>query len=638
MGSAFYGLSIATTGLFASQKALDVTSHNISNVNTPGYSRQIVNQRAEDPSSTADGTGMLGNGVRALGSKRIRDEYLDYKYWSESVANGEWEVKDISLADIQAVFNEPSDSGVTTVLNDFFNAIQQLSKDPGSSAARAMVKEKGISVAKIFNTTANELEKIQSDLNDSVKDKVSQVNSISEQIRALNVQIYNFELEGQVANDLRDTRTYLTDQLSKLVKINAQEVVVGKLSNGDADKRYQIVVNGKFLVDNFKRYGISCRQTTPKNNPEDINGINNIYWDDGTPFRAGGGEIQGYLDVRDGSGQSSQIEKLKLSGNVTAGGNLTVTVTAKGLTGSPKVINVPVLAGDTPDVVGGKVRAALAADVDVANMFYINGGDQYISLKTKASSPNDTTMNVSVAGNGTGVANIANSTDFQPGTINSFKGVPFYQRQLNRFVQTFTKVFNEGIADYNGDGDIGVGENKIGHADGFGLTGITGIRFFTIDSQLSATFAAGAVTPNDINELYNGMTAKNISLSEDIQLDVSNIFTSTVAGQVGNGEVLQSLINFRHDPKIFNEGTPEDYMRALITNLGIDAQQAQRFSTNQSTILKQINNRRSSNSGVSLDEEMSNMLKFQHAYNASAKLISTLQEVYNVLVNGLGKF
>jgi len=557
MRASFFGLNISMTGLYASQRALDITNHNISNVNTPGYSRQTVNQKADTPIAMSDGTGMVGNGARVLGSERVRDEYLDFKYWSENVSYGEWDIKETMLSDVEAVFNEPSDSGFNTVLNDYFSAIHELSKDPSSVATRALVKEKGITLTNYFNSTATHLEKIQSDLNYSVKSKVDEINSISEQVRALNEQIYKYELQGDTASDLRDQRTVLIDKLSKLAKINAQEVTVGKLANGKDDVRFQIVVNGKFLVDNFSSYKIKYNQSDTKNNPEDIPGIYNLSWDDGTPFEPGGGELKGYIDVRDGAGDAK----------------------------------------------------------------------------------------------------------------NEFKGVPYYQRKMNEFVRTFAKAFNEGFIDYDGDGavdtedtdgdgvlDVGedangdgvldIGENKTGHADGYGLNSATGdalpgIRFFTMNDISAADFVASAADPtdpNDIDDLYNNMTAKNFTLSKDIQDSVDNIFTSTTAGEKGNGEVLLSIIEFRHDSKVFNEGTPEDFMRSLISNLGIDSQQSGRMSLNQETIVKQIDNRRTSNSGVSLDEEMANMVKYQHAYNAAARMITTLSSIYDTLINRMGRF
>ncbi|MGE5472840.1 MAG: flagellar hook-associated protein FlgK [Ignavibacteriales bacterium] len=554
MGSSFFGLNVAMTGLYTSQRALDITNHNITNTNTPGYSRQVISQKAETPTATSDGTGMMGNGTQITGTERIRDSYLDFKYWSENVSLGEWTTKETMLSDIEAVFNEPSDSGFNTVLNEFYSAIEELEKDPSSLATRALVREKGITLTNYFNSTAASLEKIQSDINYSIKSKVDEINSISTQICALNEQIYKYELQGDTAGDLRDERGVLVDKLSKLANISAQEVVIGKHENGADNVSFQIIIDGKYLVNNLKSYKITYSQDDVKNNPEDIPGLYNLYWEDGTEFDPGGGELKGYLDVRDGAGD----------------------------------------------------------------------------------------------------------------TNNSFKGVPYYLRQMNQFVRTFARSFNEGYADYNSNGSIetedldgdgvldagedtdtdgvlDIGENKIGFADGYGLDNIAGdlrpgTRFFTINEQDSATFVGAATLPNAISALYNNMTAGNFSLSQDVIDDLANILTTTTAGEISNSDVLLSITDFRHDASLFDEGTPEDFMSSIISNLGIDTQEAGRVGSNQATIVKQIDNRRSSNSGVSLDEEMSNMVKFQHAYNASAKMITTLSEIYDMLINRMGSF
>ena len=98
---------------------MDVINHNISNVNTPGYSKQVTNQVASRPIPLLNGTGMLGTGSEVISIERVRDEYLDFKYWSESTSYGEWQAKKTVLSDIEAMLNEPSDSGFNVILMIF---------------------------------------------------------------------------------------------------------------------------------------------------------------------------------------------------------------------------------------------------------------------------------------------------------------------------------------------------------------------------------------------------------------------------------------------------------------------------------------------------------------------------------------
>lgn len=540
MREGFFGLNVAVRGLYTAQRGLDIVNHNLNNVNTPGYSRQQAVQVASKPMALYDGTGMIGTGSDVIGVTRIRDEYLDFKYWSENTTQGEWDAKKELLSELEATFNEPSDSGFTTIANDFYSSLQELAKDPSSQAVRTLVREKGVTMAKYFNSTAAHFEKAQSDANYTIKTKVEEVNSIGKQIQQLNRQIYVSELDGNTANDLRDQRTVLVDKLSKIVNVDASEVVVGKLPDGRDDKHFVITISGKAFVDHFNLSQLDIVQRTNKLNPEDVDNLYDVQWADGNSLNIKSGELRGYLDVRDGN---------------------------DGHNGSPV-----------------------------------------------------------------------------------YKGIPFYMKKLNEFAQTFAMSFNEGYTNVRRDSDGNVITGGIvdgtGHADGYRLDSAqgdppSGIRFFTMlgvdGSPVSSTnFIGTASTVSQIVGQYSKITAKNIAVGSDIMSDSKSISTADAGGQVGNINILNKLLAMRHDPGMFAEGAPEDFMKSLITTLGIDSQQAVSISDNQDSIVKQITNRRTSVSGVSIDEEMANLVKFQHAYNASAKMITTMSEVYDTLINKLG--
>lgn len=563
MRTSFFGLNVALSGLDTAQRGLDTVNHNINNVNTPGYSRQVNDQSAVPAMALLDGTGMVGTGSQVTAVNRIRDEYMDFKFWSESISAGEWDVKKSQLSDIEATFNEPSDSGFSKVLDDYFNAMQDLSKDPSSSAARKLVIGDGVSLAQYFNNVGDHFEKLQSDLNDTVKIKVDEINSIGTQIQQLNKQIYSYEVDGNTANDLRDARGALVDKLSKLVNIQANEVVTGKLPNGKDDKHFEITISGKAFVDHFNLSKLAVVQRDTKLNNEDVPNLYDVAWADGNTLEVKGGELKGYLDVRDG-----------------------------------------------------------------------NEG-------------------------------VTEGTQQSP----AYKGIPFYIRKLNDFVRKFALQINEGITETdNANGTKTYSKDNLGHADGFGIASKageaspTGIRFFTIDSWSSKTssitelesgeFINSSVTtdPNtglpltgqaltdSIAAKYQTMTAKNFCVGGDlIHLDQGQNFVAVSAtGQPEDAGNLTNIINMRHNSHLFAEGTPEDYMKSLVATLGIDSQEAVRISKTQQNIVSQIDNRRTSNSGVSLDEEMSNLVKFQHAYSAAAKMVSTMQQIYETLINKVG--
>jgi flagellar hook-associated protein 1 FlgK len=548
MRQSFFGFNIALSGLYTAQKNLDIVGHNITNASTPGYSRQQAVQNAARPISVMDGTGMVGTGSEIKSVERVRDEYLDFKFWSENIANGEWSKKAELLSEIEDTFNEPSNSGFVTIMNDFFNAYQELAKDPSSPSVRALVGEKGFTLSNYFNNTATHFEKLQEDINDMVRINVDQINSFASQIQQLNKQIYNFEIQGQSANDLRDSRTLLVDQLSKLINIQATEVSYGKLPNGTDDIHFQITVGGKTLVDHFDMSKLKVEQRQNKLNIEDTENLYDVKWEDGNTLNLTGGELKGLLDVRDGK-------------------------------------------------------------------------DGAVGTDNKTQSP-------------------------------IYKGVPYYQMKLNEFVRTFAMAFNEGyMMDDNGNLT-----DSLGHANGFGYdadiagpgTSPTGIRFFTMFGEgnkaiSSGGFIQGVATPivegtvnNELVQRYQNITAKNFTVSSDIRDNIDNIATSDVAGENGNINVLNRIMGIRSNQGLFYEGAPEDFMKSLVASLGIDSQQATRFRDSQETIIAQVDNRRMSVSGVELNEEMTNMVKFQQAYNAAARMITTMAEVYDTLINRLG--
>lgn len=524
MRQSFFGFNVAVRGLYTSQRNLDIINNNINNVNTPGYSRQQAVQTASRPLPMLNGTGMVGTGSEVTAVNRVRDEYLDYKYWSENVSYGEWEVKKALLSELEVTFNEPSNSGFSTILDEFFGSLQELSKDPTSESVRTLVKERGVTLAKYFNSMANHFEQLQVDVNDRIEVTVDNINSLGTQIQQLNKQIYRSELDGNTANSLRDQRALLIDKLSKLVNIDASEVVVGKLPNGKVDSRMSITISGKPFIDHINISKLAITQRGTKLNDEDVPSLYEVGWADGNKLEVKGGTLKGYLDVRDGN---------------------------DGENGSP-----------------------------------------------------------------------------------AFSGIPSYIKKLDKFVKTFAKAFNEGHIDYNNDGTIGAGEDGAGHVDGYGVgVGATdGIRFFTMLGVGNQSLSS-----DDFNMVdYNDLKAKNFAVSSDILNNINNIATSGVDGEVGNTVNLKELIELRTNTEMFVEGAPEDYMKAIVTTLGVNSQQAVRFAANKTVIIEQIENSRLSESGVSLDEEMSNMVKQQQAYSAAAQMINAMAEVYDILINRVG--
>lgn len=216
MRTTFGSLNIANSGLFASRRALDVTSHNIANTNTEGYSRQVLMQKASMP-LWGDPKGIIGTGVDTYNILRIRNEYLDKKYWNQNKALGEWNIKQENLEAMESIFNEPSDTGIRQVIDEYFIALDELSKKSGDTTRRVAVVERAKTLTLSINRNGHEIIGAIRDTNSAVKSKVDEINSLAGQIAVLNRQIFNMELGDSQANDLRDQRTVLLDKLSRAI-------------------------------------------------------------------------------------------------------------------------------------------------------------------------------------------------------------------------------------------------------------------------------------------------------------------------------------------------------------------------------------------------------------------------------------
>ncbi|MDF2546586.1 MAG: flgK [Anaerosolibacter sp.] len=528
MRSTFFGFNIARSGLFASQRALDITGHNISNANTPGYTRQRLNVTSSNPMTLPGGQGMIGTGVDTHSIQQMRDQFLDFKYRQENTTSGQWDTRAGSLQQIEAILNEPSDSGIRQVMDEFYTALQELSKGNNADnlTVRAQVRQRGIALSNTLNHMYTQLKDMQKNMDFEVKTTVDQINGYAEQIANLNKQIFQFELDGSHANDLRDQRNLLVDQLSELVDIEVQESTDGK---------FKIAINGIGLVSHFNHEKLVTVKRTTEKNYVDNKDLLDVKWENGSSFSCRSGKLKGILDMRD-------------------------------------------------------------------NM---NGNE---------------------------------------------KGIPYYMDQLNKFTTVFAARFNQQ------------------HRLGYGLSGADdGIDFFNYPNGAlnDVTAAVNALGTSDEEKIAkfeaanSGMTvfkvgtswyetsiinADQINISTAIESNLNNIAAALsnsggappLSGLPGDGSNALALLDMRHDVGMFTWGSPDDYFKSLISNLGVDAQEAIRMTDNQQVLLNQINNSRQSISGVSLDEEMANMVKFQHSYNASARMITTIDEMLDKIINGMG--
>ncbi len=308
MRTTFGSLNIVNTGLFASRRALDVVSHNIANTNTEGYSRQVLMQKASMP-IWGDPKGIVGTGVDTYNILRIRNEYLDMKFWSQNKTAGEWSIKQEQLEAIESIFNEPSDTGIRQVLDEYFIALDELSKSTGDSTKRVAVVERANILAVSINRNGHEIVNAIRDANSAVKSKVEEINSLGTQISILNRQIYNMELGDTKANDLRDQRTVLMDKLSRIIDIEV------KTSKDSYDNEIlSIKLGGITFIEHTDLQELDYVDVdVPGITDLGAGKMSQIVWKgmESQKVLIRGGELKGLLEVRDGDGQGLNYRGLR---------------------------------------------------------------------------------------------------------------------------------------------------------------------------------------------------------------------------------------------------------------------------------------------------------------------------------------
>ncbi|HLR65660.1 flagellar hook-associated protein FlgK [Virgibacillus alimentarius] len=222
--STFHGLEMAKQALSTQRSALYTTGHNISNVNTEGYSRQRVHFETARPYPSASRNrpqiaGQMGNGVEAGSIERIRNQFLDYQYRTENSKAGYWVEMSDAISRMERLMHEQSKNGLGSTMNQFRDSLQELSAHPTNSGARSVVVQRGLAVAETFNYLSESLNANRSDLQNKIGITVKGANSLLGQVNEINEQIKHLESSGYLANDLYDHRDRLLDGLSEIVNI-----------------------------------------------------------------------------------------------------------------------------------------------------------------------------------------------------------------------------------------------------------------------------------------------------------------------------------------------------------------------------------------------------------------------------------
>ncbi|EJP6470973.1 flagellar hook-associated protein FlgK [Clostridium botulinum] len=607
MSGLFGTLNIGKSGMFAQQGAINTTSHNIANATTEGYSRQRVELQTTRPyckpsmNSTA-GPGQVGTGVQIVAINRVRDSFLDYQTRVELGVQGQFVSRDKFLSQIENILNEPTDVGISKLFNKFFDAWQDLSTAADTSNARSVVMQQASALADELNHTFNELSKLKENTQMEIKQTVFEVNSILNQLNQLNQEIIQVKVAGQQPNDLMDRRDLLLDKLSAKfgIEIDKENFEGINLSTSNHAKDYQ---DGTPFGGAPPIVGGKDANLVQRINPEDvyrfsyIKDIKPAKWEEGTKEV----EIAYYV------GGDTKSEENKRT--------LTISVASE---------------EDFKRLDEGRVlwtdKDGKPVIVDKDNNGHVWDGKEAISLSKSS-----------------GLKLFEPPSGELRGQMSVQQDIDKYQDQLNKLAKALAFAVN--------------------------ATHSQSIKFKDEDNGNALNFFINGKTPLD----EAGITAENIAINPEIKKNPMKIVTG-VTGVSGEGDGKRALAiaqlrnmfmsiqdikdvttreefldgffekneeygfdkEFLYTLQKDTKGmTMDNYFNDIIGGLGVDEGEAQRMVKNQATLLAGFQQSRDSVSGVSLDEEFANLIQFNHCYQANAKIISTVDQLLDVVINGL---
>lgn len=680
MAVGFGALSVSRSGMNVSERALDTISHNVANMDTDGFSRQRVDLQ-NNPYITGAKGGQLGLGANVQGTTQIRDTFLDSIYREELSDYEYWEQKNKTFSDVERIIAEPMEDGLQVVKNNFRESWQELSKDPKSLSARAIVVQKGEELANHLNYLGEEFDSMQKDLNVRVINMVDEINDITKQIASLNGKILDAELGGQKANDYRDKRNLLVDKLSSCVDIKTVEDSTGQLD---------INVGGYTLVSKTTSYDLEAVNTDESGF---FNDIKIEYASDNIQIK--GGKLKGLLESRGrvlGSETSIEngfpnskadvtfavdisdyeedgyVEKLKNSVS-----EYIYEMDRRGLDYNLRLVSYGAQEADgQKELLGvfehGDDKQAFIEDLRSLNLeedFELGGyndvseaisdSDSYREKVNKYAFilTDDTieeaeetidfeNMNMQDSTNPINFLFAGNMEDSDTNNIEDGDDTKIELFDID--TENFTELF-QSASDYIND-DVNGKISSIDSSEDALPFVLSNLNSFANILLREINYAhSGGTTLNDqkAKDFFVPKDEKlplklgNIMLNPNLE-DVNNV-SSAKGDSLGNNETALKIGNIFSSELLKVEGRrvdPEEYYQNFMTELGILSSEAKKLSENQKFITEDADSNRESVKGVSMDEELSNVMKYKFAYNASSKAFNLVDEMIDVIINRTG--
>lgn len=547
MGSLYIGAS----GLQSGQNALNTTAHNLTNIDTTGFTRQqtlLSSKRyitiSKNPAAVSDQ--QYGIGVNLSAVRQVRDYFLDQTYRKESGRSTFYEASTDVLGEVENVLGELNGEDFQTSLTNLWTAIQELSKDPSSSVTQGLLVQRSAEFINRANAVYQDLTNYQDNLNKQIKEKVTTINQYGKQIQALNDQIRKIECGGiEHANDLRDTRNQILDELGKLCKMTYSEDSTGNVSVRIENSDF---VRGDLLYE----IGLDASDAT------------GFY----TPFWIKDAE---YTVLADGT------KKYNIEG--------------------AEVFNLDQTVSSSLDTDIGGLKALLLARGDHRSN-YTDINNNYDSISQSI------VMNV--------------------------------QAEFDQMIHSVTTRINGILAEVY-DPSRGYMCDKDGSP-------LQLFQKVTTDGYEKVTDAGGNVTwkyaeedPARTDTLY---TLGNLQVNANLLREPSMLSFKKADGSADydTTDKLKAAFtdeSYTLNPNVLKKTTFVDYYKDLVSQVANTGSAFRNIYENQQTTVEATYNAREQIVGVSSEEELSNMIRFQNAYNASSRYINVINELLEHIISTL---
>ncbi len=571
MPTIFDALNIGKSGLYANQMAMNTTGNNVANANTEGYTKESAEMTTDMPMLTSYGA--FGTGVKIAEIQSARDNLIDKSLRSSLMDEAYYDKMNSSMDRLQNVFNEMSGAGLKNSMEEFFSSWHALALNPDLQTARQQVLDKGQTLASNVNYAYDSLSKIKNDLDNETGYTITQINNIAKQIANLNYEIKKGELgDNEHANTLRDQRGVLLNNLYKLANVN----VMDKSYDTSSQSEMTILVGGMPIVSGDSYNELSANK---------LNGslYNKVYFVEKNgqtvdiTQKIHGGSLGAVLNLRD-----NIIDKYQSDLNATASSLIQninkIHASGTGLTAYKQVVGEYDLKSNN-----AQLNSTNATGFDIA-------------IKTGS-------FNVKVTDD--------NGNDIGTFAIN-VNGENKFSDLQNSFNNTMHDYATMSLSNINS------GNVQISAKSGYNVS-------FTYDSS---NFLAAA----GVNTFFSGHSAKDMRISDTVSNDLSKIAAGRTLspGDSSNAETITQL----QLKKVMVDNTQslDEYYNAFLGKIGSEAKGYSNMLASKQSVVKQIKSQQQSIEGVSLDAEAASLIKFQRAYQASAKFISIVNEMTKTLI------